>query len=529
MLNEDFSRTNNDANNTPLSFLPIVSDMQINFCLAQQNPDGNPTNGIVRKQTNLQSFPLYGNEIHYDTSGGSTAWDTKKYLNIWVCNIDTGILGWAQFPAGGNPATDGVVIDYQKFGTTGTVSPPYDLGRTTTHEVGHWLNLWHIWGDNTCGDDFVNDTPEQEEANYGCKIHPHPSCNNNGDMFMNFMDYTNDACMNSFTQGQKNRVWSAITNYRYELLNSQGCTSPINLSSDAGIISILEPNNTNLVCADAIYAKVILKNYGNNILNTVTIKYNLNSSNEQTYYWNGYLNPGNTDTIILPVLSSIGNNHILNVRTTLPNGSLDVNPSNNQKSKIFSSLNGKSINIKIRTDNYGNENSWTLTNIDNDYIVDSMNILSNNTTYSLDFCLDYGCYMFVINDSYGDGFCCNYGNGYYKILEKISNNYYTHVNQFLFTDTTYFCIGTTEINNSSENLKIYPNPSQGKIYLNHQKFPNNRVILAEIFNALGQVVFSKEINKNTIDLSKLKDGMYYIKLNFDSNTITKKIILNKSE
>ena len=529
VLNKDFTRTNNDANNTPLSFLPIVSDMQINFCLAQQNPDGNPTNGIVRKQTDLQSFPLYGDEIHYDTSGGSTAWDTKKYLNIWVCNIDTGILGWAQFPAGGNPATDGVVIDYEKFGTTGTVSPPYDLGRTTTHEVGHWFNLWHIWGDNTCGDDFVNDTPEQEEANYGCKIHPHPSCNNNGDMFMNFMDYTNDACMNSFTQGQKNRVWSAITNYRYELLNSQACNSPINLSSDAGIFSILEPNNTNLVCADAIYTKVILKNYGNNILNTVTIKYNINSSNEQTYHWNGYLNPGNTDTIILPVLSSIGNNHILNVRTTLPNGSLDVNPSNNQKSKIFSSLNGKSINIKIRTDNYGNENSWTLTNIDNNYIVDSMNILSNNTTYSIDFCLDYGCYMFVINDSYGDGFCCNYGNGYYKIQEKISNNYYAHVNQFLFTDTTYFCIGTTEINTSSENLKIYPNPSQGKIYLNNKYFPNNRIILAKIFDALGQLVFSKEINNNTVDLSKLKNGMYYIKLNFDSNTITKKIILNKSE
>ena len=96
---------------------------------------------------------------------------------------------------------------------------------------------------------------------------------------------------------------------------------------------------------------------------------------------------------------------------------MDVNPSNNQKSKIFSSLNGKSINIKIRTDNYGNENSWTLTNIDNNYIIDSMNILSHKT-YNLDFCLDYGCYMFVINDSYGDGFCCNYGNGYYKILKK---------------------------------------------------------------------------------------------------------------
>ncbi len=529
VLNKDFTRTNIDANNTPLSFLPIVSDMQINFCLAQQTADGIPTNGIVRKQTNLQSFPLYGDEIHYDTSGGSTAWDTKKYLNIWVCNIDTGILGWAQFPAGGNPQTDGVVIDYEKFGTNGTVSPPYDLGRTTTHEVGHWLNLWHIWGDNNCGDDFVNDTPEQEEANYGCKIHPHPSCNNNGDMFMNFMDYTNDGCMNSFTLGQKNRVWSAIINYRYELLNSQACNTPISLNSDAGIVSILEPNNTNLVCADAIYAKVVLKNYGNNTLSSATIKYNINSNNENIYNWNGYLIPGNTDTIILPVISSIGNNHILTVRTTLANGSLDINPSNNQKSKIFSSFNGKSVNIKIRTDNYGNENSWTLTNIDNNYIVDSMNVLSNNTTYNLDFCLDYGCYMFVINDSFGDGFCCNYGNGYYEILEKISNTYYGNVNQFLFTDTTHFCIGSTEINDRSEYQLIYPNPSTGKIYLNHEIYLNNRIILAKIFNTIGQLVFSEKINNNTIDLNKLKDGIYYIKLNFDNNNITKKIILNKSE
>lgn len=529
VLNKDFTRTNVDANNTPLSFLPIISDMQINFCLAQQTPNGDPTNGIIRRQTNLQSFPLYGDEIHYDTSGGSTAWDTKKYLNIWVCNIDTGVLGWAQFPAGGNPETDGVVIDYEKFGTNGTVSPPYDLGRTTTHEVGHWLNLWHIWGDNTCGDDFVNDTPEQEEANYGCKIHPHPSCNNNGDMFMNFMDYTNDGCMNSFTLGQKNRVWSAITNYRYELLSSQACNSPINSNSDAGIISILEPNDTNLVCADAIYPKVVLKNYGNNTLSSATIKYNINSNNENTYYWNGYLTPGNTDTITLPVLSSIGNNHILNIRTTLANGSLDINPSNNQTSKIFSSLNGKSISINIRTDNYGNENSWTLTNIDNNYIVDSMNILSNNTTYNLDFCLDYGCYMFVINDSYGDGICCNYGNGYYEILEKISNNYYANINQFLFTDTTYFCIGSTDINNRLENLQIYPNPSRGKLYLNHENYPNNRIILAKVFNTVGQLVFSKEINNNTIDLNKLKDGIYYLKLNFDNNNITKIIILNKSK
>ena len=126
--------------------------------------------------------------------GGSDAWDTKRYLNIWITNIEGGILGWAQFPDIGSIYTDGVVVDYRHFGTLGTTISPYNLGRTTTHELGHYFNLFHLWGDNYCGDDLVNDTPTQEEAfNFGCKNHPSISCNNNGDMFMNFMDYSDDA------------------------------------------------------------------------------------------------------------------------------------------------------------------------------------------------------------------------------------------------------------------------------------------------------------------------------------------------
>ena len=316
VLNKDFTRTNTDAFNTPTDFLPIVSNTQINFCLAQQSPNGNVTNGIIRKQTTNNLFSLNGDAIYYDSLGGSTAWNTEKYLNIWVADIESGVLGWSQFPAGGDPNTDGVVINFENFGTIGTVIYPYDLGRTTTHEVGHWFNLYHTWGDNSCGDDYVNDTPIQEQGNFGCKIHPHISCSNSGDMFMNFMDYTNDACMNSFTEGQKDRIWSSISNWRIGLLTSTGCVPTTNFNIDAGIISIIEPNNLNSTCASTIYPKVVLKNYGITNLNSVIIEYNINNNSNSYYNWNGNLLPNGKDTILLSALSSTGTSQLLNVSTT---------------------------------------------------------------------------------------------------------------------------------------------------------------------------------------------------------------------
>lgn len=125
-------------------------------------------------------------------------------MNIWVCNIGGGILGYAQFP-GGPSNTDGIVVSPQYFGTTGYVSAPFDEGRTATHEVGHYLNLRHIWGDGRCKrDDFVSDTPSSDRPNYGCPGSAY-HCRSN-DQFMNYMDYTDDACMNMFSEGQKARM-----------------------------------------------------------------------------------------------------------------------------------------------------------------------------------------------------------------------------------------------------------------------------------------------------------------------------------
>lgn len=206
-LNEDFRRKNADASQTPTAFSSVAADTRIEFCLAKTDPTGRPTNGIVRKSTNKIAFTM-DDAVKFSAAGGDDAWDSRKYLNIWVANLQGNAIGYATTP-GGELDKDGVVIHYQVFGTVGNLRPAFNKGRTATHEIGHWLGLRHIWGDQTCGDDGIGDTPKQEFYNSNCPSFPKRSnCSpdNNGDMFMNFMDYSNDACMNLFTIGQKKRM-----------------------------------------------------------------------------------------------------------------------------------------------------------------------------------------------------------------------------------------------------------------------------------------------------------------------------------
>jgi len=227
VLNKDYRRLNNDTINTPAPFKQVAADARITFCLARKDPNGKPTTGIIRKYTAVQNW-LSDDEMKFNATGGDNAWDPKKYLNIWVCNLFGRALGYSSLP-GSQPDKDGVVIKYSVFGTTGT-SYPFNKGRTATHEVGHWLGLSHIWGDKSCGDDGVYDTPPQQSYNNGCPSFPHTtacSINGNGDMFMNFMDLTDDACMNMFTTGQKNKMRSqfGIGGVRNSFLNPTGSDS----------------------------------------------------------------------------------------------------------------------------------------------------------------------------------------------------------------------------------------------------------------------------------------------------------------
>ena len=232
VLNQDFRKLNADASSVPSVFAGLASDAQIEFCLAKRDPNGNATTGITRTQTTRTSFAYSGDYIKYNSTGGKDAWDRNQYLNLWVGNLSGGLLGYAQFP-GGAAATDGVVCTYTAFGTTGTAAAPFNKGRTATHEVGHWLNLYHIWGDDNgacTGSDQVADTPNQANSNGGCPAFPKVSCSNgpNGDMWMNYMDYTDDRCMYMFTTGQKTRMDAVLVpgGFRAGLATSQGCVAP---------------------------------------------------------------------------------------------------------------------------------------------------------------------------------------------------------------------------------------------------------------------------------------------------------------
>jgi len=215
-MNKDYQAQNSDKKNVPPVWAGLVADAKITFELATKDPKGNATNGITRTKTSETSFGT-DDGVKFSKSGGIDAWPTQKYLNIWVCDLGGGLLGYAQFP-GGPADTDGVVILNTAFGTTGIAAAPFNLGRTAVHEVGHWLNLNHIWGDtNDCsGTDHVDDTPKQQLPNYNKPAFPHVTCNNgpNGDMFVNYMDYVDDDTMVMFTPGQVARMYATLVGSR---------------------------------------------------------------------------------------------------------------------------------------------------------------------------------------------------------------------------------------------------------------------------------------------------------------------------
>ncbi len=290
MLNDDYRRLNADAANTPSVFNSVAADCQIEFCLAKRTPNNVYTNGIVRVKTTVSQF-AFGNAMKYTAQGGSNAWDRNKYLNLWVCNLGGGLLGFSQFP-GGPAATDGVVIHYRYFGKTGA-SAPYNKGRTATHEIGHWLNLYHIWGDDASGSctgsDYCNDTPNQTDEYYGCPTFPQNTCSSD-DMFMNYMDYTDDGCMNIFTINQRSRMLATLNGQRASLKTSDGCVPGTGIFDNDILASnlMVYPNpaqnylNIELSLPDVQDVCISLINnlgqliYKKNLKNTLNITENIN-------------------------------------------------------------------------------------------------------------------------------------------------------------------------------------------------------------------------------------------------------------
>lgn len=267
VLNNDFRRMNTDAALTPAAFRNAAADCRIMFCLAQVDPRGRPSRGIIRKYTTKSAFSL-DDAVKFSAAGGDDAWDSRKYLNIWVCNLQGNTIGYASLP-GSQADKDGVVIQFNTFGTTGNLQPSFNKGRTATHEVGHWLGLKHIWGDNTCGSDGIEDTPPQAGYNINCPVFPRMStCSSDasGDMFMNFMDYTNDACMNLFTHGQKKKMRGlfAVGGPRNSFMSSFACDSTLASGADL-------PVTVNPTTPSVDVARPIVTAFPNPVVQTLII------------------------------------------------------------------------------------------------------------------------------------------------------------------------------------------------------------------------------------------------------------------
>lgn len=335
VLNEDFNRENIDAINTPEEFLSAAGVANIEFVLALQDEQGLPTDGIVRVQ---------GPKSIYSPDdavlvGQTSQWNPEEYLNIWVMELVQPFIGYASFPISDLPGlnfppvagiTDGVTVDYRFFGIGGSAISA-SLGRTTTHEVGHYLGLRHIWGDGGCGvDDFVEDTPLQDNPNNTCNANPSRfSCESN-DMIQNYMDYTPDACMNIFTKGQIERFNVVLENSprRISLVNNRATEEPQLEDIDLGISRIIEPGN--FACSPTVNPSIEVINTGNELLTSSVIEILRNGVLIESKNFDLLLNTGESTTLDFSSFDLLPISNEIKFTIIQVNGTTDNNPDNNE-------------------------------------------------------------------------------------------------------------------------------------------------------------------------------------------------------
>ena len=328
VINEDFNRQNADTVNTPEPFKPVAGSLSVQFCLAAYDPNGDSTSGITRTYTNVTAFST-GDSLHFTSLGGEDAWPTDEYLNMWVANLDGNILGWGTLPGMADSQTDGVVVLYKAFGREGNAQYPYDLGRTCTHEVGHWLGMYHVWGDDqgACtGTDYMDDTPNQADWTFGNPSFPVTDiCSPNypGIMFMNYMDYTDDRAMNIFTQDQvakMNAVLNDPSQRRSIQFSPAGCQG-VHFTNDAATIKILVPADT--LDAESFQPQIQIANRGSNNLTSLTVYYQADGQEPGVYQFTGNLSTNQSAIIIAPLYFTGEGDHTFTSWCSQPNNSTD--------------------------------------------------------------------------------------------------------------------------------------------------------------------------------------------------------------
>lgn len=542
---------------------PVGADTQIEFVLAKVDPNGNPTNGINR--VNLCQDSWSTNDINSIVKP-ATIWDPTLYMNMWSVNFtDSTLLGYAQFPSssglaglnasGGAANTDGVVANYTTFGSRLLVpsgnyaGTQYDEGRTMTHEVGHFLGLRHLWGDGDCtASDYCNDTPSCDADYYsgegtgGCTS---PTQCTEPRQTENYMDYSDDSCMNIYTADQKTRITTVMNNSprRSTLKTSQKDVAIALFANDAEVIIENVCGAATPTCAVPNPAspakKIMLYNRGTATMTSADISYNINGGTNYVHNWTGSLAPNKYAVI---TLANTSVNGTLNTSVTAVNGGADARATNNTAAKTFGSAglayaNTTTFTFNLVGDRYGSEISWKLKNAAGtplysggpytDAGSNGTQVLVNNASWVLP---ASGCYYLTITDIFGDGLYDGVGQGYYTVTGGATT--VVNVPDFVdlgnpddtvITKVSYFT-NNVALNNDSfsliEDVTLYPNPSKDFFTIDVPVgvARNGKV---EIYNNIGQQVFVKTVSSDndlTINASSLSNGVYLINLNLDGAT-----------
>lgn len=451
-LNEDFRKlpgTNGDGDGV---------DVELEFCLAARDPEGNSTTGINRVDASvIANYAEMGIEATGGVGADETAvkalstWPREDYLNIWVVNeiedndASGGIQGYAYFPTD-NP-NDGIVILHNAFGTVGNLKPNTDMNRTLTHEMGHSFGLYHTFHNTDACDEETNCETQGDRV---CDTPPTPlsvSCTSpacdGAQQVENYLDYTSETCRNMFSQGQKDRMWSTLLSERATLINSIGCDPVSDL--DAGINTIEAPIGGQ--CAGDITPEISIANYGTTTLTSVTIEYG-SGSYTHDYTWSGSLTSGNSEAITLPTFTAGNGDQTFVVRTINPNGGTDEIPANDADSQAFSVGAGAQLELTVEVDFFGMETSWEIRDDAGELLNSGGPYINNSqgTEFVENMCYSAGCYQLIMLDDFGDG--QSFTSGSYTLYDGGGNLLASGAGNWGETAVHDFCVEEDETGGS---------------------------------------------------------------------------------
>ena len=545
VLNQDFRRL---ADTPGFNTHPEGADTEIQFCLAQRDPGGSPTTGIEHINMGTPSWNSF-EAIDYIMKA-QTQWNPEHYLNIWICKMGgdmEGVGGYAYFPeASGLPGLegsigtaeiDGVVLAYYGTGSEDIYPATYafgrDKGRSATHEIGHFFGLRHIWGDGVdcTATDYCDDTPPAANLNFNC--FSYDSCEEDEfpDMIENYMDYTLDDCKNIFTNDQKARMWAVLDNSprRMSLTTSNSCVFPEDVQLDGS----LNIESINGGCDTQDSALIQLTNVGTTTLTQAVISYSIDNGTQQFYNWTGNLATGESEQLTIENIEAVNGQHAFTADITTVNTVTDNYGFNDNKTFYFTASQGGNyetdfVTLTLQPDMFGSEITWSLKNSANETLYsggpyedefESADIITE--VFSL---TENECYTFIIEDSYGDGICCDGGEGYYTLTTEDDTLIATN-GSYDYVDTIYFSTVNTMGSSGFENtaITLHPNPAGNQLYITLSE-PMETTY--KIYNTIGQLVISGESyqQETLVNTSGLSQGVYIIKISCSGKTQALKFI-----